>query len=158
MLNFHFSRRRAFRVLRSTKPVAEQIFIRPERTGAAAVEFAVVAPIMILFMFGMVEIGGLMMVKNAAVHASREAARLAVTPTATNADVEARVYEQLQMYTSSGITVQISPEVLSSANAGDPISVRVSVDTSALGLITGAVPLPISHVSAETTMRRETTN
>lgn len=129
-----------------------------ERTGAATVEFAIVAPVMILFMLGMVEIGGLMMVKNAAVHASREGARLAVVPTATTASVEQKVTELMQMYTNAGVSVDITPTVLSSANPGDSVTVSVSVDATAIGWITGAVKLPISTITAETTMRRETTN
>ena len=132
--------------------------VKTDRAGAATVEFAIVAPVMIMFMLGMVEIGGLMLIKNGATHASREAARLAVTPTATTAAVEQRVTEQMQQYTNAGINVVITPTVLSTAKPGDMVTVRVEVDASSIGWITGAVKLPISSIYGETTMRRETTN
>lgn len=128
------------------------------RAGAATVEFAIVAPIMIMFMLGMVEVGGLMLIKNGAIHASREGARLAITPTATSIAVQQRVVEQMQQYSAAGVSVVITPAVLSTAEPGDMVTVRVEVDASAIGWITGAVQLPISTIAGETTMRRETTN
>ena len=128
-----------------------------KRRGAATVEFAFVAPIMILFMFGMVEIGGLMMIKNAATHASREGARLAVTPTATSAEVQQRVMEQIRMYTNASASVIVSPSELALASPGDMVTVRVEVNAAEIGWITGAIPLPVSQLISETTMRRETT-
>jgi Flp pilus assembly protein TadG len=113
---------------------------------------------MILFMFAMVEIGGLMMIKNAATHASREGARLAITPTASSEDVRSRVIEAMQNYTTAPVVVTISPSDLSSANQGGMVTVRVEADPAATGWLSGAIPLPISSVAGETTMRRESTN
>jgi len=70
---------------------------RKKRRGTAVVEFAVIAPLMMLFTFGLVETGRLLMVKSQAVQATREGARLAVVPTADSASVIAKVDETLQI-------------------------------------------------------------
>src|SRR5690606_32800631 len=51
---------------------------RRNRRGASAVEFALVAPIFVLFVFGMVEYGRMVMVQQVLTNASREGARRAV--------------------------------------------------------------------------------
>ena len=51
---------------------------RKKRRGAAAVEFAVVAPIFLLLVFGMIEYGRMVMVQQVLTNASREGARVAV--------------------------------------------------------------------------------
>lgn len=126
--------------------------------GAAAVEFAFIAPIMILFMFGTIEIGRLMMIKNAATHASREGARIAVTPMATASDAIEQATRQMQPFAETGVTVTVVPHELSTAKSGDMVTVRVSVDTASIRWSTSAVQLPVSTLVSETTMRRETTN
>ena len=45
---------------------------RQDRVGAAAVEFAIVAPLMFLLTMGMIEVGRMVMVKQLMVNASRE--------------------------------------------------------------------------------------
>uniref|UniRef100_UPI00356926B3 TadE family protein n=1 Tax=Novipirellula sp. TaxID=2795430 RepID=UPI00356926B3 len=67
------------------------------RLAASAVEFALVAPLMIAFTFGLVELGRMMLVKQTATHATREGARIAVRPTATTSDVVDRVNDELAL-------------------------------------------------------------
>ena len=57
---------------------------RKKRRGAAAVEFAVVAPIFLLLVFGMIEYGRMVMVQQVLTNASREGARCAVLDGATH--------------------------------------------------------------------------
>ncbi len=59
------------------------------------IEFALVAPLMILFSLGLVEMGRMTMVKQLITNISREGARLATLPDATNASVQAKVSELL---------------------------------------------------------------
>src|SRR5262245_57058974 len=56
---------------------------RRNRRAAAAVEFAVVAPIFLLLVFGMIEYGRMVMVYQIVTNASREGARAAVLDGAT---------------------------------------------------------------------------
>ena len=64
---------------------------RVTRRAASAVEFALIAPLMISFTFGLIEFGRLMLVKQTATHATREGARVAVRPSAETIDVLERV-------------------------------------------------------------------
>ncbi|HYH63604.1 MAG TPA: TadE/TadG family type IV pilus assembly protein [Urbifossiella sp.] len=65
------------------------------RRGAAAVEFAVVVPLLLLFLLGIVEVGRLVMVGQLATNGSREAARYAVQGSADPAAVEAYTRQYL---------------------------------------------------------------
>ncbi len=69
--------------------------IARRHTGAAVVEFAVVAPLLVMLTFGMIEISRIVMVKQLLINASREGARLAVLPTATDQQVMAQIQNDL---------------------------------------------------------------
>ncbi len=57
------------------------------RRGSATVEFAVVAPLLMAIVAGIIEVGRLVMISQLAVNGSREAARYAVQATATTTAV-----------------------------------------------------------------------
>ena len=66
--------------------------------GAAAVEFALLAPLFIALLFAIVEFGLIVYTKSMLAHASREAARLGVvysTPRRTEAEIKAVVQNYL---------------------------------------------------------------
>jgi Flp pilus assembly protein TadG len=68
---------------------------RRPRRGAAAVEFAVILPVLLLFILGIVEIGRLVMVGQLATNGSREGARYAAQGSADSATVEAYTRQYL---------------------------------------------------------------
>ncbi len=127
------------------------------RVAVAAVEFAVIAPIMMLFTFGLIEVGRLMMVKNQAVQATREGARLAVRPTADSASVIERVNETLHSLAIFNAVVEIEPEVLASATPGSFVTVRVRIDPSTVSWVPDFMDNSIPNLVVETVMRREST-
>ncbi len=131
---------------------------QPRRTGAATVEFAIVAPVMIFLVLGLFEVGRVMMVKNAATHASREGARMAVTPTATSDAVEQQVREVMAAYSIADPQVTIQPAQLGMAEPGDMVTITVSVDAASVSWVGNAINLPITQIVSSTTMRRESTN
>ena len=65
------------------------------RRGSSAVEFAVIAPVMILFTFGLIEISRLMLVKQTITHATREGARVAVRPMGSLGEVTQIIQDEL---------------------------------------------------------------
>src|SRR5437868_2703662 len=100
---------------------------RSRRRGAAIAEFAVVVPILVLLVFGMLEFSRVMMVEEVLVNAAREGARKATLPGSTTDNVNTVVSTYL---TNSGINGAPNPTVSpdpSTANAGDAITVTVSV-------------------------------
>ena len=132
---------------------------RRNRRGAAVVEFAVVVPIFLMMVFGMIEFGRAIMVQQVLTNASREGARLAVldSPTPTAGQVTTTVTTYLQKAGISGATVTINPTEPTTAAYGVPITVTVQVPYSSVSwlpspwFITGNTQL-----KAKTVMRRET--
>lgn len=62
---------------------------RPGTRGATAVEFALVAPVFLLFVLGIIDFGRLFWVKNMMQYATEQTARYAmVTPSASLSDLE----------------------------------------------------------------------
>lgn len=128
---------------------------RRRRAGAAVVEFALVGPLMILLTMGMIEIGRAVMVKQILVNASREGARLASLPGTSTSDVSSQVSDELSSQTINGATVTTTPSDLSSASAGTPVTIKVSVPASSVSWIPNPLFVNNSMLEAETTMRRE---
>ena len=128
------------------------------RLGASAVEFALIAPLMILFTFGLVELGRLMLVKQTATHATREGARIAVRPLADSNDVIDRVNEELALLAIENATIETVPATLEDAEPGSQVTVRVRVDIASVSWIPGFFDFNATEIVAESSMRRESTN
>ena len=146
------SKRIGMRCVQSTQP--RQRLGSRRRNGAALVEFALVAPLMILFTMGLIDIGRMTMVKQLLVTASREGARQASLPAATSSSVQADV---LQMLSRSGVTgnVTISPSSVSSAAPGSTITVTVSADANSVSWMGSSMFMSGKSLTASTSMRRE---
>ncbi len=127
------------------------------RRGVAAVEFAMIAPVMMVFTFGMVEVGRYMMVKSQAIQATREGARLAVLPNASSSAVTSKVQESLQLLAINNATIELIPSTLSTAAPGSYVTVRVRIDPTTVSWVPGFLDPYIPDFVAETVMRREST-
>lgn len=134
---------------------------RKHRRGAAAVEFAIIAPVFFLLILGMVEIGRAVMVQQIITNASREGARLAVLPGETNANVISRVDDILMDSGVSGANTEILGESDSALNIqdvayGDVVKVRVTVPFSKVSWLPGPDKyMAGKSLSAITVMRGE---
>jgi Flp pilus assembly protein TadG len=106
---------------------------RINRRGAAVVEFAIVAPLFILLVFGMIEYGRMVMVQQVLTNASREAARKAVLDGANATTIKTDTVSYL---TGGGVknvstsAITINPTNPASAAAGAPVTVTISVPFS----------------------------
>jgi Flp pilus assembly protein TadG len=130
---------------------------RRNRRGAAAVEFAVVAPVFFLLIFGMIEYGRMCMVQQVITNASREGARLAVLDGATSAEVDASVdaYMTAASINPASVTVTVAPNPPSDAEFGEPVAVTVSVPFDQVSWLPSPMYLGGQTLSATTVMRRE---
>jgi Flp pilus assembly protein TadG len=131
---------------------------RPRRRGAALLEFAVVVPVLILLVFGMLEFGRVMMVQQVLTNAAREGCRKATLPGSSSSDVTTVVNKYL---TSSGISGANAPSVSpdpSTANAGDAITVTVSVPFNNVSWLPVPLFLGGKTLSATVVMCKESNN
>jgi hypothetical protein len=111
------------------------------RRGAVLVEFALVVPVTLLFIFGLIELSRMVMVQqaltNAAQRGSREATLARIN---SSSNVEATVREYLDgalgpIAGSEDLNITISPIDLSSISSGDEVSVQVSVPSSSVSWV-----------------------
>lgn len=133
------------------------------RRGATIVEFALVAPILFLFICGLIEFGRLMMVQQALTNGAREGCRkaaLVTTTSKTDADTTVRSYLQTAIPAASDVDkvrVNITPTSLSGISPGTSITVAVEVNASDVswlpGNVLGFIGDPV--LSAEVTQERE---
>jgi Flp pilus assembly protein TadG len=106
---------------------------RTLRTGAATVEFALVAPLYFLFVFALFEFGRMMMVQQSLTNAAREGCRKAVIATTLNSsDVDKAVRDCLQSVTSKAtdpaiVRVKV-PANLANCPNGTALTVAIEVD------------------------------
>ncbi len=125
------------------------------RRGAAAVEFALMAPLLFLLVFGMVEVGRGLMVQQLLSNAARDGARSAILEGATVAAVETSVLDYLGTSSISGASVAVTPDPLTLAQGGDPVTVTVSVPFTAVSWLPSPRYFDGATLSASVTMRRE---
>jgi Flp pilus assembly protein TadG len=102
-------------------------------------EFAIVLPVFLLMIIGMIEFGRAVMIHQILVNAAREGARAAVIPGATNADVTSAVEKWLVTLDAPGRQIAISDENgdaidLATANSRDIVRVSVSVPYNEVGV------------------------
>jgi Flp pilus assembly protein TadG len=128
------------------------------RRGAHAVEFAVVAAVMFVFILGLVEVGRAFMVQHLLTNAARQGCRVGILPGKANSDVIAMVNSTL---TAQGIrgdtaTVQVNDNSadVANANSGDEVTVSVSVPVSSVTWLPGSGFLRGS-IASKYTLRRE---
>jgi Flp pilus assembly protein TadG len=101
---------------------------RSSRRGAALVEFAFVAPVFLLFVVGMIEIGRAIIVQQELINASREGARVAgYDSTMLTSTVTSAVNTYLSNVGITGATTVVSPNPPSGASDGQQVSVTVSI-------------------------------
>jgi len=120
------------------------------------VEFAVVAPVFFLLVFGMIEFGRMIMVQQVITNASREGGRRAVLEGATRTNVLSTVNSYLTSGQVAGnsLRVSIDPNP-ATATEGTPITVTVNVSFSDVSWLPTPVFLSGRELRATSTMRRE---
>ena len=136
---------------------------RKNRRGAAVVEFALVVPVFILLVFGMVEFGRAVMVQQVLVNASREGARQAVLDGSTVEEVESRIDGYLSASTIDGASIEyeVNGAIVGNpgvAQFGDAVTVRISVPFDNVSFLPVPRYIGGTTLTASSIMRRETSN
>jgi Flp pilus assembly protein TadG len=117
------------------EPVRESCRPEPARTGhrpradrqagAAMVELAIILPLLVMMVFGIIQFGIAFNRVQGLHAAAREGARVASLPTSTAGDVQGRVNESLAAMNFTANPAAISPNGCA-GRRGAPITVRVT--------------------------------
>jgi Flp pilus assembly protein TadG len=137
------------------------------RPGAAIVEMAMVLPIFVMIVLGIIEFGRAMMVGQMVTNAAREATRLAIIDGSTNSTVSSWITEFLNDsigVSASDVTVTITVDAapgnpdpldqIGNALPRDLVKVKVAVPFDKVSYITGDY-LNGKNLSAQSAMRHE---
>ncbi|HVW02052.1 MAG TPA: TadE/TadG family type IV pilus assembly protein [Planctomycetaceae bacterium] len=129
---------------------------RHSRRGAAMVEFALVSPLFLCLIVGIVEVGRAVVVQQLLTNASREGVRIASYDSTTQtATVTSAVNAYLSNVGIKGATTTISPSGLSSLADGQSVSVSVSVPFTSVSLLPTPILLGDKTLQATSVMCRE---
>lgn len=144
---------------RPTRPTFFNRSRRDARSGAALVEFALVAPLLLLVMIGMIEVGRGIMVTEILGHAARIGARTGAISTGTSSSVTTTVNDLMSGASLSGHTLEVRVNGvvsnLSTAKTGDEITVAVSIPYSNVTWVGNPRFLDGKSLRGQCTMRRE---
>lgn len=130
----------------------------PARRGAAVVEFAVVAPVLILLLLGMIECGRMIMVQQVLTTAAREGARTATIEGNSSSEAVDAVKSFLAGAGVKGSSVTVTPSNTGSIAHGQPITVSVSVPFTEVSWLPKPFFFGNITLNSAATMRRETPN
>ncbi|NNC92509.1 MAG: pilus assembly protein [Acidimicrobiia bacterium] len=116
-----------------TKPAARRR--RENDGGVAVVEFAIIAPVLVLLLFGIIEAGWAFAQQLEVRHGAREGARLAAVNEGSLDDIVAATCAQMDLSTS-GATVSLAK---SGPAVGDSARVEVAAPVDSITGLTGLV-------------------
>lgn len=129
-----------------------------DKNGAVMVELAIGIMLLLLIVFGIVELGFAFFTKAMVTNAAREGARYAVTVDADDSSIKQRVKDYLTSAALTNITddeITISPSVTTDPKSplgGTPVTVTVTYNYSPLIPFIRGTPW---NITSEAVMRRE---
>jgi Flp pilus assembly protein TadG len=133
-----------------------------QQGGAAVVEFAVILPVLLLIIFGIVDFGRAMNYENDATHLANEGARFAVVNSNPGGGTSLANWiksqgDTAEMRSESTVCVSFPTNVATgtSMQVGDPVQVSVSVDFRWLPYIGTAVGAARTTMTGKALMRLE---
>jgi len=121
------------------------------RSGAAAVEFAIVLPIFLMILFGIIQFGSVLFLHNNMVNAAREAARRMSVAELDAAAAETYAENYLAGW---GLTFDVDATEPAAGVPNGDVSVQITVPAADAALINFPIPWP-GNLVAQATMRRE---
>ena len=132
--------------------------VRSRKTprGAAAVELAVVLPLLLLLLMGLMEYGWMFLKAQQISNAARQGARTGARADATAVQIDQAGADAMEVagLGGSGYQLTVTPADPGSLNVGELLTVEVSVPYSNIGFGVPLAPTPASLASM-VTMARE---
>jgi Flp pilus assembly protein TadG len=127
---------------------------RKRRRGAAAVEFAIVAPVFFLLVIGIIEIGRALMVQQVLINASRVGARQAAVAGSTTSSVTSAVKDYAKSVAVPNVSVSVTPDP-AAAKSGDTMTVTTSVSYNNVSWLAKPWFLGGKTLTSSSKMRKE---
>jgi len=124
------------------------------RNGTAAVETAILLPLLLLITFGSLELSNMVFQKQSLSIASYEGAKIATSPGTTDSQARTRVQEILTARGISNASISFTPAVNALTPRGTMVTVSVTSDDSAAGVISVRMFTPRT-LRSETAMVRQ---
>jgi len=125
-------------------------------SGASAVEFALVLPVLMMILFGIIEFGIALYQQSILTNASREGARLGIVqsvPAITTGQINATIDTYL---TGAGITPgNVSRTIVAGGVTGSPVRVTLTLPYTFVTLPGFGAMVPTINLQAWTEMRHE---
>ena len=106
------------------------------RDGVAAVETAILLPVLVLLTFGSLELSNMIFLKQGLSIAAYEGAKSATSPGTTTAQATARIQEILSARSISDATISITPTVGGSTPRGTMVTVSITSAGNSVGILT----------------------
>ncbi len=127
------------------------------RRGLAAVEAAIVFPLLLLLTLGVIEYGWMFLKAQQIINTARHATRVAVLPDSSNQSVldEILVVMTLAELENSGYSVTFTPPDVSLILVGDPLEVKIKVPWANIGLMNMSLLPGPANIGAAATMSKE---
>ena len=127
------------------------------RSGAAAVEMALVLPIFMMVVMGIIEFGRAMMVSQLITNAARYGVRLAIVDGSTNAAVTTAIQTFLTQTTSVAAT-NVTVTITVTPAAGNPSASNLVENALPKDLCAVSISVPFSKVALTAGTYLKTTN
>lgn len=123
---------------------------RSARRGSLLIELAIVLPLFLMLIMGLLEYGWILLKSQQITNAARQGARIGARPAATSADVDAAVANAMSVagLSGSGYVVTITPGDPAGLASGELFTVAVSVTYSNIGFGVPLVPTPATLASS----------
>ncbi len=96
------------------------------RRGAAAVEFAVCLPVVLLVVFGSIQAASMLFLRQATIQAAYEGVKVAIRDESTDEKVREAAQAVLDGRNLTGVTIDIQPSNVETLDAGTVVDVIVS--------------------------------
>lgn len=123
-------------------PLRTVVDRRQRRSGAATVEMAFVAPVLLSLVFGIMQVGYAFMVQHGLQNAANKGCRAGILPTRSTSSITSAVNSTLQpmgIANYASITIQVNNVAanVTTASSGDYVTVKVAVPVASVTLFPG---------------------
>ena len=139
-----------------TRTYKRRLTRRFGRRGAAIVEMAVVAPLLLTMLFGVMEFGWMFMVHETMTNTARECCRLATLQGTTDADIQNRFVQSMAATRVTATSDMISIQRTGTAD-NQVVTVSVSVPYSQVSItgLTSFLKITTQNLTTSCSMRAE---